>query len=301
MKHTMRFLAALAMLFTFASCDPTENPPTPDNQDDPTITQTDVEFTIDTTEWSNENNYSYATVTWTAKIKTSGLTLSSFYDEDMEKEYSYGIGYFPVGAENNLPQYFNGSNDQTGCYHRIINVNSDSTEFTVVSHVKADNRKEARAYLYLVNASGVGSFYYSQRFYLDPVDVPGHNGDVSVTIDDTDYDYVNEVLTVIGTINVGGGNVPYACGLCYKYADPEDEEDPTIEDEVFNMMDHITGPNEFDDSVNMLERNDDGSYTISFNVPMYEGPIYIIRGFLQAERGGEVIYSESEVFMPSAK
>jgi hypothetical protein len=301
MKHTMRFLAALAMLFTFAACDPTEDTPTPDNQDDPTITQTDVQFTIDTTEWSIEDNFLYATVTWRAKIVTEGLTLSEFFDEDMQKSYSYGIGYFPVGAENNLPRYFNGSNDQSGCYHRIISVNNDSTEFTIVSHIKADNRKEARAYLYLVEASGVGEFYYSQRFYLDPADAPGHGGEAFVRIDDTDYDYSEEVLTVYATANFGGDGVPYAVGLCYKFADAEDMEPPTIDDYVFNVMDHVTGPNQFDDSVNSMELNSDGSYSISFSLPMYEGPIYILRGFLQMEHGGEVIYSEPETFMPSAK
>lgn len=301
MKHTMRFLAATALLFTFAACDPTEDTVTPDNQDDPTITQTDVEYTISDAEWTIENNYTYATVTWTAKIKTAGLTLSEYFDEDMQKAYSYGIGYAPVGAENGRPQYFNGSNDQTGCYHRVINANSDSTELTVVSHVKANNRKEARAYLYLVDASGAGAFYYSTCFYMDPSDMPGQGGEASVTIDDTQYDYDTELLTVFATVNFGDASMPFSVGLCYKYADPDDESEPTIEDEVFNVMDHVNGPNEFDDSVNYLRRNDDGSYSISFNVPMPQGPIYIIRGYLQIERGSDVVYSESQPFMPSAK
>ena len=306
MKQTLRLLAAAALLFTFAACDPTEETVTPDPTDSTsTVTQTDVEYTIGNAEWSVENNYTYATITWTAKIKTEGLTLSEFYDEDMQQSYSYGIGYFPVGAENNLPRYFNGSNDQSGCYHRIVSANSDSTELTVVSHIKADNRKEARAYLYLVNAAGSGNFYYSERFYMDPADMPGHSGEASITIDDTYYNNDEEVLTVVGTVNFGNVDVPYAVGMCYNFSDPEDMENyPTIDGDdvtVFNVMDHVTGPNEFDESVNYLRMNDDGSYSISFNVEMRMGPIYNIRGFLQLERGGEVVYSESQVFMPSAK
>ena len=302
MKQTMRFFAAIAMVFSFAACDPTEDTVTPDPTDSTgTRTQTDVEFTIGQAEWTVENNYTYATVTWTAKIKTAGLTLGEYFDEDMQNSYSYGIGYFPVGAENNLPQYFNGSNDQTGCYHRVVSANSDSTELTVVSHMKADNRKEARAYLYLVDAGGGGYFYYSERFYMDPADMPGQSGEVSVAIDDTQYDYDAEVLTVFATANFGEASMPYSVGLCYKYADPDDESEPTIDDEVFNVMDHVNGPNEFDNSVNYLRRNNDGTYSISFDVAMPQGPIYIIRGYLQIERDGDVVYSESQPFMPSAK
>lgn len=301
MKQTLRLLAAAALLFTFAACDPTEDNVTPDDNTS-TVTQTDVEYTIGNAEWSVENNYTYATITWTAKIKTEGLHLSEFFDEDMQQSYSYGIGYFPVGAENNLPRYFNGNNNREGEYHHIDNVNSDSTEFTVTSHIRVDNRKEARAYLYLASATGSGDFYYSERFYMDPADMPGHSGEASITIDNTDYDYVNEVLTVFGTVNLGDVDMPYAVGMCYNFSDPEDMENyPTIDDNVFNVMDHVTGPNEFDDSVNYLRMNDDGSYSISFNVQMNQGPIYNIRGFLQLERGGDVIYSENQIFMPSAK
>ena len=306
MKHTLRFLTAAALLFTFAACDPTEDTLTPDPTDSTsTVTQTDVEFTIGNAEWSVENNFSYATITWTAKIKAGGLHLSEYFDEDMQKSYSFGIGYFPVGAENNLPQYFNGSNDQSGCYHRILSTNSDSTEFTVVSHIKADNRKEARAYLYLTGGSSIGNFYYSERFYLDPSDMPNHSDDPSVSISNTYYSETEEMLTVIATANFGNVDVPYAVGLCYNHSDAENPDNyPTVGGEgvtVFNVMDHVTGPNQFDEYVNSLELNDDGSYSISFNVPLPMGSIYTIRGFLQLNQGDEVIYSEPQPLMTSAK
>lgn len=301
MKQTLRVLAAAALLFTFAACDPLEDNVTPDDNTS-TVTQTDVEYTIGNAEWSVENNYTYATITWTAKIKTEGLHLSEFFDEDMQQSYSYGIGYFPVGAENNLPRYFNGSNDQSGCYHRIISANSDSTELTVVSHIKADNRKEARAYLYLVNEAGSGDFYYSERFYMDPADMPGHSGEASVEIEYTSYDDEDELLTVVAKANFGDVDVPYAVGICYSLDDPDDENDyPTIDDPVFNVMDHVTGPNQYDDYIGELTLGDDGKYSITFFVPMYNAGVYNVRGYLQLRQGGDVIYSENQVVMTSAK
>ena len=292
----MRFLAALAMVFSFAACDPGFDDTT--NQDDSSITQTDVQFTIDTTEWSVEDVYLYATVTWKAKIVTEGLTLSSFNDNGTN--YSYGVGYFPVGADNNLPQYYNGNNDREGEYHHIINVNSDSTEYTIVSRMRIDNRKEARAYLYLVKASGTGAFYYSQRFYIDPADAPGFGGEPSISIDYTNYYSDDESLFIIVTANFGDANQAYSVGVCWN-EDVDGGQDPTVDDEVLNLMDHIYGPDQYDSTIVSFNRNDNGSYTVQFTMPLMEGRMIRLRGYLQLERDGDIIYTETERIMTAAK
>ena len=120
-----------------------------------------VVFDIGEAYWQSADEVHY---NWTVSITDSKLKLSSFFDNDEERYYSFGIGYFPVGAENNKPQYFNGSNDQSKVHHEMLSANADSTEFLFHSTMKIDNRKEARAYVYLSD----GKFHYSDVFYIEP-------------------------------------------------------------------------------------------------------------------------------------
>ncbi len=138
-----------------------------------------------------------------------------------------------------------------------------------------------------------------------PSDTTGNDTPAFLRIDDTDYDYSDEILTVYATAGFGNYEMPYSVGLLYNFADPDTTIYPTVGDTnttMFNVMEYITDPTTFDeDHVYSLTHNEDGSYSIVFGVPMWEGPIYYIRGYLLLESGSEPIYTDAELFMPSAK
>ena len=174
----MRILCASLLLLSLAACTEKDN----DNDNNPASSGTgtngdaSVQFTIGTPSWEQDGHIYYATYDWTAEIKDASLKLRSFYDEGEGKDFSFGIGYAPEGVEGGRPRYFNGDKPENS--HEIIAVNNDSTVFTIRSRVKADNRKEARAFVYLSD----GQFHYSNLFYIDPAEAPQIGNEIAVAL-----------------------------------------------------------------------------------------------------------------------
>ena len=179
MKNIFKFMgvALMASTLLFCGCDKEEegnNNNTPVNPGNGGNDDAMVTFTMGSASWEQEGNVFYATYHWNAKLKDASLKLRTFTEEG--KEYCFGIGYAPVGAENGKPQYFNG--DKPENVHELVYANNDSTEFTFRSRVKADNKKEARAFVYLSD----GQFHYSNMFYIDPAEFQGGGGDIGVAM-----------------------------------------------------------------------------------------------------------------------
>ena len=189
-----------------------------------------VSITIGTPSWERYNNNAYfAIFQWSIKTNSNNVRLSSFFDEHHGKTYSFGIGYFPVGAEgDNLPQYFNGDKEVNS--HVITYSNDDSTEIKIISKIVIDNRKQARAYVYLSD----GQFHYSNPFIIDPSDNNqggnGGNGDVKFGVSMPEF--VSNTATSITLSSQITGNVTSPdeftnarCGFVWV---PESQGRPTM-------------------------------------------------------------------------
>jgi hypothetical protein len=182
-----------------------------------------VVFDMGEAYWQSADEVQYD---WTVRILNPKLKLSSFLDNDNEQYYSFGIGYFPVGAENNHPQYFNGSNPNKA-HHEMLSANADSTEFLFHSTMKIDNRKEARAYVYLSD----GEFHYSNVFYIEPQG--GGQGDTLGNIGVAMPELVGSTAKSITVKSHFTGNItsaePFKNATCGFIWCAESEGGPTID------------------------------------------------------------------------
>ena len=196
-----------------------------------------VGITIGTPSWERYNSQAYIAIfQWTIKTNGLNIKLRSFFDNDEGKTYSFGIGYFPVGAEGtNLPQYFNGDKEINS--HRIISANADSTEFTFISKIVIDNRKQARAYVYLSD----GQFHYSNPFIIDPADANGNNNggnnngsEFGVTMPE----FIENTATTIAIYASFTGNItspePFQNATCGFIWCPASQGAPTMSDNVID-------------------------------------------------------------------
>jgi len=116
--------------------------------------------------WEREGNVYFAVYYWSFRIKDEQLSLNIYSEEG--RDYTYGIGYYPVGRENTPPRYFNG-NDQGLDSHEQVGISDDGREIFVRSRIKADNDKTARCYVYLSKKGSDGSlsgggFFYGSTF-----------------------------------------------------------------------------------------------------------------------------------------
>ena len=112
--------------------------------------------------WEREGNVYFAVYYWSFRIKDEQLSLNIYSEEG--RDYTYGIGYYPVGKEDTPPRYFNG-NDQGRDSHEQAGISDDGREIFVRSRIKADNDKTARCYVYLSKKGADGSLSGGDFFY----------------------------------------------------------------------------------------------------------------------------------------
>lgn len=168
MKNLIKFMSFAAIMLVFAACeeDPVNEENTNQNPSNPDAEY--VSFNISDPSWDGK----YVTYTVTATVKKTDVVLSTFMDSDLGQNYSFGIGYFPVSAESGMPKYFNGNNSGTD----NVLISNENGVITFTSTFSCDNKKQARAYVYLMDAERNGNFYYSDQFYIEPNN--GGGGDV---------------------------------------------------------------------------------------------------------------------------
>ncbi|MBP5171802.1 MAG: hypothetical protein ILP04_07085 [Bacteroidales bacterium] len=181
--------------------------------------------------WEREGNIYFVTYNWNFRINNEQL-VSNIFTED-GRDYTYGIGHYPVGKENTPPRYFNG-NDQGRDTHMQVDASQDGRQIFVRSRIKADNDKTARCYVYLSKRTedggmSDGAFYYGGVFTIkfDP-DAATNTGDNGIGVTKPEFESsTSNSLTVRASFTGNySSSEPFkdaACGFMYC---PENEGEP---------------------------------------------------------------------------
>lgn len=181
--------------------------------------------------WEYDGNNYYVNYVWFFRINNKDLA-SNIFTED-GRDYTYGIGYYPVGKENVPPRYFNG-NDQNMDTHEQIDATDNGHQIYIHSRIKTSNDKTARPYVYLSTrekqGNGLigGDFYYGSTFTIkfDPDAAGNVNQNIGVSMPEQDSHTATSITLKSTFTGSYTSSEPFREATCGFLLCPQDEGAP---------------------------------------------------------------------------
>ncbi|MBO4281850.1 MAG: hypothetical protein J5873_01470 [Bacteroidales bacterium] len=178
-----------------------------------------VSIKISEPQWNGDE------VTYSVTVDIKDATKELKDAQDQRGGGSFGIGYFPVGAESGEPKYFNGDAVSE-------KVSGDKRSFVFRSTFRVDNRKQARAYVYVGKVGAEEAEYvYGASFYVEP-QAPGGDGYSVTGIEEVSHTDTSITLSarIVGDLSSAAPFAKASCGFIYC---PESEGVPVFKEGAY--------------------------------------------------------------------